>query len=99
MVFGSALQFIFICGITTRWMYLPELYPTSIRTFGTGLTWMAALVGAAILPLVLGYVFKAYGGPGVLSVAALMLAIIAVTMGFFAVETRGRRLETLAADS
>lgn len=78
------------------YLYTPEVYPTRMRALGTsvGSAWLrlASIIGPTFVGVILTgfslpYVFLGFG------LAALLGALIA---GFFAVETKERRLEELS---
>src|SRR5262245_23941496 len=77
------------------WMtvYLPEVYPTSVRATGTAVIFNSARYLAAIGPLVAGWVVISLGG--IAHVAALMSVIYLLGLAatpFAAPETRGQPL-------
>jgi putative MFS transporter len=87
-----------IVGSTNAVLYLytPEIYPTRMRAIGTGLatSWLrlASAVGPALVGVMVGamgisLVFLAFAGAGIVG------ALAATCM----IETRGRRLEEIAA--
>jgi len=78
------------------YVYLPEIYPTRMRALGAGTAtaWyrLASIVGPPVVGLILsgvgiGGVFVAFGLAGIFGAAIVAL---------FAIETRGRVLETIA---
>ena len=79
-------------------VYLPELYPTRLRTTGTGFCYNIARYLTATGPLALGKLTMLFGGmgyalpirPAAMSLALIYLAGLAVVP--FAEETRGQPL-------
>jgi hypothetical protein len=79
-------------------VYLPELYPTRLRTTGTGFCYNIARYLTATGPLALGKLTVLFGGmgyalpirPAAMSLALIYLAGLAVVP--FAEETRGQPL-------
>jgi putative MFS transporter len=89
-----------LAGITSLnlaiYLYTPELYPTRLRSLGTGVALAWARVAGIIAPPVIGWgmanngLASVFVGLGVIAVAA------AVVTGLLAVETRGRVLEDVS---
>lgn len=81
-------------------MYSAEQYPTVIRETGVGLAeGMARLFGGALAPFIMALILGAGGMAGsYIFVAAVALTGVAA-VGVLGTETRGRRLETVAAAS
>ena len=87
-------------GITSLnlaiYLYTPELYPTRLRSLGTGVALAWARVAGIIAPPVIGWgmanngLASVFVGLGVIAVAA------AVVTGLLTVETRGRVLEDVS---
>ena len=85
------------CGFITAYVYTPELYPTSIRAFGSGLGAAWLKVAAIFAPAI---VSKTVVG-GNLGIAFFILAAVplvaAVGVHFLGIETKGKVLEQLEA--
>ncbi len=81
-------------------IYLPELYPTRLRSSGVGFTYNAGRIIAALGPFLLGSLTMAFQNSGVQSpfrAAAISLSsvyLIGVVAIAFAPETRGQPLPT-----
>jgi hypothetical protein len=79
-------------------IYFPELFPTRLRSTGTGLCYNAARYVTAFGPLLLGHltgVFAARGDALPLRGAAMSLAtiyLVGLVATYFAPETNGRPL-------
>jgi hypothetical protein len=79
-------------------IYLPELYPTRLRSSGVGFTYNAGRIIAALGPFLLGSLTMAFQNAGMRSpfrAAAIALSsvyLIGVVTVAFAPETRGRPL-------
>jgi MFS transporter, putative metabolite:H+ symporter len=91
--FAFCFTSILALGLST---YTAELYPTELRTLGTGMgnAWVrfASIVG----PVFIGWMMPR-GGLGIVYGALAVSALIgAATMAFAATETRGRVLEELS---
>lgn len=79
--------------------YSAELYPTRIRSRGTGLAAGASKLGGV---LIIALVVAAVATPSIAGTAllgAIPMALAAVAVGVFGVETRQRRLEDITADA
>ncbi len=78
------------------YLYTPEVYPTRMRALGTGLATSWLRIASAIGPAVIGFMV---GKEGIASVFLLFggVAIIGALASWFMIETRGRRLEDIAA--
>jgi MFS transporter, putative metabolite:H+ symporter len=79
-------------------VYSAEIYPTRVRSRGTGFAAGASKAGGV---LIIGLVAFGIAPPSIATVALIgaipmALAVLAVT--FFGVETRKRRLEEITAD-
>ena len=78
------------------YLYTPEVYPTRMRAIGTGLATSWLRIASAIGPAVIGFMV----GQGGIASVFILFAVVAV-IGAFAsllmIETRGRRLEDIAA--
>ncbi len=78
--------------------YSSEVYPTRIRSRGTGLAAAASKAGGV---LIIALVAAAVAAPSI-SVTALLggipMAMTAIAVAFFGVETRKRRLEEITAE-
>lgn len=96
LILGALLQFMFIMLNTTTWLYAPELYPTRIRSFGTGASVVVALLGASIMPYIGGSIFGLWHAVGLLSMVVVMYLIMSVATWTLAVETKGRSLEDVS---
>ena len=79
-----------------RRLYSSELYPTRLRTLGTGLgsAWLRA--GSATGPLLVGFIVGDFGIKYVFSAFAAVALIGAIVTMLFAIETKGRVLEELS---
>ncbi|WP_340647844.1 MFS transporter [Pseudoxanthomonas winnipegensis] len=75
--------------------YTPEVFPTRIRATGQGLAIAVSRVGAAISPIVVGFVYPLGGFAVVFGLSTAVLAVGALAIGLYGVQTRGRTLESL----
>jgi putative MFS transporter len=96
LIFGCLLYFFALGAWGCVYSYTPELYPTDIRGSGTG--WAAAFgrVGALVAPMILPVLYAAFGAEnGYTGVFVLLTGVffaVAVIVGIFGRETRGRAL-------
>ena len=78
------------------YLYTPEIYPTRMRAIGTGLATSWLRLASAVGPALVGVMVVAMGiGP-----VFLMFAVVSIAGAFAAahmIETRGQRLEEIAA--
>lgn len=94
LLIGFGFQFFLTltaCALST---WVPELYPTRVRAFGTGVISNLGSVAGAVLPPVAGALLAAFGAPGLLVLIAVMYFIVAIAVRF-GPETHGRSLEEL----
>src|SRR6185369_16030083 len=100
MHYGAAFRFwtFFVGGITAGFygllpLYLPELFPTRVRAMGSGLTFNAGRLIAALGDVSGGALVKSFGGD-----IARMCSIVSLVYAFglvlvwFAPETKGKPL-------
>ena len=78
------------------YLYTPEVYPTRMRALGTGLATSWLRIASAIGPAVIGFMVSREGIAAVFLMFAVVAALGAVA-SWFMIETRGRRLEDIAA--
>jgi putative MFS transporter len=96
LTFGCLLYFFALGAWGCVYSYTPELYPTEIRGAGTG--WAAAFgrVGALIAPMILPVLYALFGTEngytGVFMLLTGVFLIVALTVGIFGEETRGKTL-------
>jgi MFS transporter, putative metabolite transport protein len=77
------------------YVYLPELFPTTLRASGIGLASAVSRVGSAISTFLLPLVVSVYGVHAALGACVAVLAIGAALCQVWAPETRNIRLERL----
>lgn len=103
VVWGALVQFFSLGAWGIIYTYTPELYPTAIR--GTGSGWAATVgrLGGIAGPFVVPWLLDPAGvmrldARLVLTMFAVTLAIVTVTVALLGEETRGRSLEDIAGD-
>lgn len=91
-----ALSFVFISGNSMLvYLYTTEIYPTRLRTLGTGAASAWLRVASAAGPAIVGFVLAGHGVGGVfLLFGIISLAGAAISLG--TVETRQRPLEEIS---
>ena len=84
----------FTLGITSGFpIYLPELFPTHVRTTGVGFCYNAGRIITAGGVFLTGYLVGAFGGSYAKAASAVSLVyLLGIFLLLFARETRGRRL-------
>ena len=84
----------FTLGITSGFpIYLPELFPTHVRTTGVGFCYNAGRIITAGGVFLTGYLVGAFGGSYAKAASAVSLIyVLGIFLLLFARETRGRRL-------
>lgn len=73
-------------------IYLPELYPTSLRATGAGFCFNAGRVLASASPFLTGWLVTTLGTFGRAASTVALIYLIGLAVLLFAPETKGRRL-------
>ena len=93
----SRLSYAIIQTITfSLYLYSAELYPTRLRTLGTGLGSAWLRLGSSSGPILVGWIIAGFGIQYVFGMFACVVLVGAVVMALFAIETKGRVLEKLS---
>jgi putative MFS transporter len=79
-------------------VYSSEIYPTRVRSRGTGLAAGASKAGGVMIIALVTYGFAAPSLAGTTLVGAIPMALAALAVLLFGVETRNRRLEQITAE-
>src|SRR6266568_8659112 len=79
-------------------VYSAEIYPTRIRSRGTGLAAGASKAGGVMIIALVTYGVAAPSLAGTTLVGAIPMALAAIAILLFGVETRNRRLEQITAE-
>ncbi|MFU0507415.1 MFS transporter [Pseudaminobacter sp. NGMCC 1.201702] len=95
LALGALFQFFILILNTTLWTWLPELYPTRIRGFGTGTAKSIGMMGAVVMTPIAGMIFDAAGLTAIF-VTLACLYLIALIAAMFGPETAGKSLEELS---
>lgn len=80
LIAGAVFQFFVLLLNTTIWIFAPELYPTKVRAFGTAFILATGTAAGALMPLVAGRLFDAFGLVGVFGLAAGMYAVFVISV-------------------
>jgi MFS family permease len=80
LIAGATFQFFVLLLNTTIWIFAPELYPTRVRAFGTAFILATGTAAGALMPLVAGRLFDAFGLVGVFGLAAGMYAVFVISV-------------------
>jgi len=82
----------------TLFVYSSEIYPTRIRSRGTGFAAGASKAGGIIIIALVALSVAAPSIAGTTLIGAIPMALAALAMLFFGVETRNRQLEAITAE-
>jgi putative MFS transporter len=78
------------------YLYTPEIYPTRMRAIGTGLSTSWLRLASAVGPTLVGLIVADYGVRWVFAMFAVV-AVVGAIAATLMIETRGRKLEDIAA--
>ena len=92
---GAALSFFLNGTYAGVYAYTPEVFPTFLRSTGTGLASAFGRIGSIIAPLIIGVTATSWGFAGVFGLTTAILAAGVLVTLFFAVSTKGRALEDI----
>jgi putative MFS transporter len=93
LLWASVMSFFNLGAWGAVYSYTPELYPTRIRTTGTGSAAAFGRVGGVIAPFLVGVLLPSIGRSGVLVLNAVLLMTAALAVAVLGFETKGRSLE------
>lgn len=99
MVYGGLTAFSLGIGATFIYTYTPELYPTSIRATGMGISSAFGRIGAVMLLLAFGVFAVAQSKFVLFLISDAMLAVAFVAVLILGPSTRGKSLEASSADA
>jgi putative MFS transporter len=98
MAAGICLSFFMNGAFAGVYAYTPEVFPTAVRTTGTGSSSSFGRIGSVSAPILVGLVYPASGFLGVFAMTTLVLLVGACVVFFFGIETRNRSLEDIEAE-
>ena len=99
MAAGICLSFFMNGAFAGVYAYTPEVFPTAVRTTGTGSSSSFGRIGSVSAPILVGLVYPALGFLGVFAMTTTVLLIGACVVFFLGIETRNRSLEDIEVDS
>lgn len=92
----SSLSFLFISANSMLfYLYAPEIYPTRLRSLGTGTASCWVRISSAVGPSLVGFTLADSGVPGVFLLFGV-LSLLGAAFAFGATETTNRRLEEIS---
>jgi len=94
-VAGAFLSFFLVGVYAGLYSYTPEVFPTWVRSTGTGLASAFGRVGSITAPAIIGFFAAALGFAGVFTMTTAVLAVGVVAVLVFGLSTAGRSLEEL----
>ncbi|MGF6839510.1 putative MFS transporter [Paraburkholderia youngii] len=97
MTAGIALSFFMNGAFAGVYAYTPEVFPTAVRTTGTGSSSSFGRIGSVSAPILVGLVYPLFGFLGVFAMTTTVLVIGACVVFFLGIETRNRSLEDIEA--
>jgi len=92
---GAVLSFFLNGTYAGVYAYTPEVFPTFIRSTGSGLASAFGRVGSIIAPLIIGITAASWGFAGVFGMTTVILVVGVIATLVFAVSTKGRTLEDI----
>lgn len=99
IVFGCCMQFFMFGMWSLIYTYAAEVFPTRIRATGTGTTSSSGRLAALIAPTLFGILIPYVGSAGVFTIGAAVFVLGGVITLLFGVETKGKSLEEIQAQS
>ena len=92
----AAISFLFISGNSMLvYLYTTEIYPTRLRSLGTGAASAWLRIASAAGPAIVGFALTGYGVGGVFLLFGL-ISLVGAAVSFGTVETRERALEEIS---
>jgi MFS transporter, putative metabolite:H+ symporter len=98
MAAGICLSFFMNGAFAGVYAYTPEVFPTAVRTTGTGSSSSFGRIGSVSAPILVGLVYPVFGFLGVFAMTTTVLLIGACVVFFLGIETRNRSLEDIEAE-
>ncbi|MCW5235163.1 MFS transporter [Verminephrobacter eiseniae] len=97
MTMGILLSFFMNGAYAGIYAYTPEVFPTHVRTIGTGLASAIGRIGGISAPIMVGFTYEAYGFIGVFGATTVILFLGAGAVLIMGIPTKGKSLEQIAA--
>ncbi len=98
MICGIFLSFFMNGTYAGVYAYTPEVFPTDVRTTGTGLASAIGRLGSIASPIIVGFIFPRLGFGGVFGMTTVVLLVGAVAVLVLGVRTLSRSLEDIARE-
>lgn len=95
MTAGICLSFFMNGAFAGVYAYTPEVFPTAVRATGTGSSSSFGRIGSVSAPILVGFVYPAFGFLGVFAMTTTVLLVGACVVFFLGIETRNRSLEEI----
>jgi putative MFS transporter len=95
MAAGMCLSFFMNGAFAGVYAYTPEIFPTAVRTTGVGSSSSFGRIGSVSAPILVGFVYPAFGFVGVFGMTTAVLVVGASIVFFLGIETRNRSLEDI----
>jgi MFS transporter, putative metabolite:H+ symporter len=96
LVFVSIAVFFSAPNVNMIYLYMPELFPTRLRSTGCGTAGVFLRIGNATAPAFVGFILAGSGIAGVYLMLASVATFAAIMMAIVGLETRKRVLEELS---
>jgi putative MFS transporter len=94
---GILLSFFMNGAYAGIYTYLPEIFPTELRSTGFGIASSVGRLGGMASPILVGFLFPRFGFPGIFGLSAVVLVIGASSVLMMGVPTLNRSLEEISA--
>ncbi len=88
-IFGFLVAMFLQVFAPLLYAYTPEIYPTAVRTSGSGIAYGAGRLANGFGPLLVAFLFTKFGYESVFVYIAAMWILVAVTVTAFGPKTRG----------
>jgi MFS transporter, putative metabolite:H+ symporter len=95
MAAGMCLSFFMNGAFAGVYAYTPEIFPTAVRTTGVGSSSSFGRIGSVSAPILVGFVYPAFGFVGVFGMTTAVLVVGAAIVFCLGIETRNRSLEDI----
>ena len=76
-------------------VYLGEIFPTEIRLRGAGFAHAVGRIAGILSPYGVAFLLQTSGVSSVFLINGILLVVLAVVIGVFGTETRGKSLEQI----
>jgi len=95
VLFGSLVVITLQCMAVGLYTYTPELYPTTVRGSGMGLTYGTGRLANVLGPFFVSTIFAAAGYLSVFAYIAVCWMVVVLVIGVFGPTTTGKPLEVV----